>query len=181
MRVSAIRAGLAAAALVAGSAAPAALAEPAAKPEGRAAVLQRLVDCRKIAEAAQRLACYDQAAGELDTAEAKGDVVVVDREQARTVRRQAFGFKMPSISLFERGEKPEEVNTVTGKVVAARQNAMGHWVVRLEDGATWSQVDATALPFDPKPGEPVRIRRASLGSYLMSIGNQKAIRVHRDE
>ena len=30
--------------------------------------------------------------------------MVVDRDQARQVRRQAFGFSLPSISLFEKGE-----------------------------------------------------------------------------
>jgi hypothetical protein len=181
MTTSWARAPLAAVILLAGAAVPGALAQPAAMPEGRAAVVQKLTDCRKVADNAARLACYDAAAAALDTAEAKGDIVVVDREQARKVRRQAFGFRMPSITLFERGEKPEEIDTMTGVVAAARQNGMGHWVIRLEDGATWSQVDATDLFTDPKAGQPVKIRRASLGSYLMSIGNQRAIRVRREE
>jgi hypothetical protein len=151
------------------------------KPEARAAVVQRLIDCRKLTDAAQRLACFDAAAGALDQAEAKGDIVVVDREQARTVRRQAFGFRMPSITLFERGEKPEEVQNVTGKVAAARQNAAGKWVIKLEDGATWSQVDTTEVVRDPKAGMPVKIRAAAMGSYLLSLDGQRAFRAHRDE
>ena len=83
--------------------------------EERAKELQQLIDCRKIADPTQRLACFDQAASSLDQAEAKGDIVVVNREQARKVRRQAFGFTMPSISLFERGEKPEDISSTEGK------------------------------------------------------------------
>ncbi|HEY8617154.1 hypothetical protein [Phenylobacterium sp.] len=147
----------------------------------RATALQKLSDCRKVADSGQRLACYDAAAEALETAEAKGDVVVVDREQAREVRRQAFGFSMPSLNLFERGEKAEDVETMTGKVVAARMNNAGKWVVELEGGAVWAQIDANEVPFSPKPGDPVRIKRASLGSYLMSVKNQRAFRAKRQE
>jgi len=61
--------------------------EKAPKVEGRAVILQRLLDCRKEADDAARLACYDAQVAAVDQAEAKGDIVVVDREQARTVRR----------------------------------------------------------------------------------------------
>ena len=148
---------------------------------GRAQVIQRVSDCRKLTDNAARLACYDEAAAGLDQAEAKGDIVVVDREQARKVRRQAFGFTLPSLAMFEKGEKPEEINNTTGKVAAARQNGAGRWVVRLEDGATWVQVDSSEIAFNPKAGDPVRIRKASLGSYLMVIGRNGAVRAHREE
>lgn len=167
--------------LVAALTAPALAAPPAQTAEGRAKIFQQLVDCRKIADNAQRLACYDQAAGVLDQAEAKGDVVVVDREQARKVRRQAFGFTMPSISLFERGEKPEEVATAQTAVASAHKALSGKWVLKLDDGSTWSQVDLTEIPIDPKAGDKVKIRKASMGSYMMSIGNQREVRVHREE
>jgi hypothetical protein len=156
----------------------AALVAPAAP--GRAVTVQKLAECRKVADNTARLACYDAVAAEIDQAEAKGDIVVVDREQARGVRRQAFGFHMPAITLFERGEKPEEVNTVTGAVAAARVNGAGKWVVRLEDGAVWSQIDSNEVPFPPKPGMPVKIRKASMGSYMMTVG-KVSFRAHREE
>ncbi|MFZ5718966.1 MAG: hypothetical protein ACOY5Y_05795 [Pseudomonadota bacterium] len=164
--------------LAVGVAAPAA-AQP--KPPERAAIVQGLVDCRKLTDDAQRLACYDQAAAALDQAEAKGDVVIVDREQARQVRRQAFGFSMPSISLFERGETQEAIENVAATVRAARQNGAGKWVVELDDGAVWVQVDANELHRDPRAGMPVKIRQAAMGSYLMSIGGQRGFRARRVE
>ena len=151
------------------------------KGEARAAMLQKLLDCRKIAGEADRLACYDQAAVALDQAEAKGDIVVVDREQARKVRRQAFGFSMPSLSLFERGETQEELENVSGVVAVARVNNAGKWVIQLEDGAVWVQVDSHDLHKTPKPGMPVKIRQASLGSFLVSIDNMGAFRARRTE
>lgn len=160
------------------------LAGPAAAQkagDGRAPILGKLADCRKIADNGQRLACFDAVAAEMDVAEKKGDIVVVDREQARTVRRQAFGFHMPSITLFEKGEKAEEVDSLTGTVKAARMTGAGKWVIELEDGAVWAQIDATEVPFPPKSGDPVRIKKASMGSFLMIVKNQRAFRARRQE
>ena len=50
-------------------------------------------------------------------------------EQARKVRKQAFGFSLPSIALFEKGEDKEEVANFDGVVSAARQNSAGAWVI----------------------------------------------------
>lgn len=168
------------AALAVAIAAPATAAPPAQQPE-RAQQLQSLIDCRKVADPTQRLACYDKAAGALDEAEAKGDVVVVNREQARKVRKQAFGFSLPSISLFERGEKTEDVASTEGTIVSARKTPTGRWEVKLDEGGTWVQIDATEIPIDPKPGQKVKIHRATLGSYMMAIGNQREVKVHRVE
>lgn len=167
---------LAAAAALVGSPA---LAAPAA-PE-RAAIVQALSDCRKLTDDSARLACYDKAAAAFDQAETKGDIVVVDRDQARKVRRQAFGFSLPSISLFEKGETQEELENVTGKLASAGRLATGQWRFKLEDGAVWDQVDHNELFKTPKPGMAVRVRKASLGSFLMIIENQRAVRVKRVE
>jgi hypothetical protein len=144
-------------------------------------MLQQLIDCRKLTDSAARLACYDGATVALDQAEAKGDIVVVDREQARKVRRQAFGFSMPSITLFERGETQADIENITAKVGTAGRNGAGRWVIELEDGAVWTQVDSNELHRNPKPGMSVSIRKATMGSFLMSIDNMRAFRARRTE
>jgi hypothetical protein len=146
---------------------------------GRTLAIQRLADCRKVADSVARLACYDEAAAAIDQAEASGDIVVVDREQARKVRRQAFGFTLPSISLFQRGEKPEEIDRVSLPVQSATRGPDGKWIIRFE-GQVWRQIDTGDLSRDPRPGEQATIRKASMGSYLMSVGGHAAIRVKRD-
>jgi hypothetical protein len=166
------------AATVLAAAAPSATAQ---KAEGRAELVQKLADCRKIADNTARLACYDSTAAAFDQAEAKGDIVVVDREQARKVRRQAFGFSLPSLSLFEKGETQEEIENVAAKIASVRQDATGKWILKLEDGAVWAQVDANELFKTPKPGMPVKIRRASMGSFLVSVDGTRAFRARRVE
>jgi hypothetical protein len=151
----------------------------AAEPPRRADVLQRLLDCRKVGGDAARLACFDAAAGAMDQAEAKGDVIVVDREQARTVRKQGFGFTLPSLSLFERGEDREEIDRLQLKVEGARQDGHGKWTVVLEGGQVWRQVDTGDFSVRPRPGMTAKIRRAMMGSYIMSIGGNAGVRMHR--
>lgn len=166
--------------LAAAAASTVAFAQP--KGEGRSQMLQELVDCRKLTDDAARLACYDKASASLDQAEQKGDIVVVDREQARKVRRQAFGFLLPSISLFEKGETQEELENVASQVDAARMNGASKWVIQLkEGGGTWVQVDDKDLHKTPKSGMPVTIRKAALGSFMMSIDGGGGFRVRRVE
>ncbi len=164
---------------IAAAAATGALAAPVAE-RTRAAVLQSLTACRGIAEAAERLACYDKAAASLEQAEAKGEVVVVDREQAQAVRRQAFGFALPSLALLGGGADDGSADEVTAKAAAVRRGPSGKWIVQLEDGAVWSQTDTMELPRDPKAGMAVTIRKAALGGFMLSAGGQRSFRARRE-
>lgn len=148
--------------------------------KNRVSALQGMSDCRRIADGAERLACYDKAAALLDEAEAKGDIVVADREQMRQVRRQAFGFTLPSLSLFDRGDA-QDAGKLTLKIQSATQRGDGKWLFVLEGGQVWRQIDTEALPRTPKSGGTVTISRAALGSYKLNAGGAGAIRVHRDQ
>jgi len=148
---------------------------------GRAAVLKAVVDCRGIADSAARLACYDAAAARLDEAEAKGDVVVLDREQTRKARREAFGFTLPSLNVFNRGEEPEKIDRATYTVERAWKGSDGRWVVETDTGAVWRQTDDINILHKPKKGSNVEIKTAALGSYFMKLDGQTAMRAHRDK
>lgn len=153
----------------------------AADPPKRAQALQQLLDCRGVTESAARLACFDQAAGRFDEAEKAGQVVVVDRAQMREVRRQAFGFTLPSLAMFDRGGRTaeEDIDEMTATVARARQDPLKRWVITLEGGAVWRQTEDGQLLRDPKAGSKVRIKRRALGSYFMNVDEQRAIKVER--
>jgi hypothetical protein len=153
-------------------------AQAADKPE-RADALKALVDCRQIADPGQRLACYDQAAANLDAAEAKGDVVVVDRSQVRQARRAAFGFNFQMPSFMTRGERVEELDRIESTIASSRFNSQGKLVVELEDGAIWVQIDSERLRKAPSAGTKVELRTASLGSYFMKIQGLDTVRAKR--
>ncbi|MGI9169050.1 MAG: hypothetical protein ACR2FH_02570 [Caulobacteraceae bacterium] len=155
-----------------------ALAASAAR--GRPPAVQSVLDCRKIDDGAGRLACFDAAVAAMERAESSGDLVTVDRAQRRAARHQAFGLALPSLAFLDRGEKPEEVNRITARVVGASFNPYGKLIVKLDDGAVWRQIDDNAVDRPPHTGSTAEIRRASLGSYTMKPDGQFAIRVHRD-
>lgn len=166
---------LAVAALVAPSIALAAEPPKAATP----AVLKSLFDCSAIATDGERLACYDAAVRAMNTAEKTGEVIIVDRQQARAARRQAFGLDLSALSILDRSEEKTEVDRVMGEVVSARQGGDGRWTVVLADGAVWKQIDDQTLGKDPRKGSKVEIRKASMGSYFMNLDGQRAVRARR--
>jgi hypothetical protein len=170
--------GLAAAGLAVILAGPAA-AQTAAKP-GRAGALQAVVDCRAVTDPAARLACYDKAAADLDVAEAKGDVVVVDRAQVREARKAAFGFNFQMPTFLTQGESPEVLNRLDTVVASARKDPHGKLKIKMEDGAVWNQIDSTQLRKAPEPGTKIEIRTASLGSFFLKIEGLGTIRAKRE-
>ena len=150
------------------------------KPAPAAPAVQAVVDCRSIADATQRLACYDSAVDALAKAQSSGDLVSLDREQRRAARKQAFGFTLPSLSFLDTGEKPEELNRVQETLASASQDAWGKWTFRMQDGAIWRQIDDELLSRRPHPGSAITIDRAMLGSFMLSVDGQPAVRAHRD-
>jgi hypothetical protein len=146
----------------------------------RAPTVQALIDCKKIEDSAQRLACYDTSVSKLQEAEASGDLVTADREQRRAARRLAFGFNLPSMSFLDRGDKPEEVKKVTLKVASAGHNKEGAWVIRMEDGAVWRQVDEEVLSRPPHTGSTAVVEKGVLGAYFMRIDGGFNMHVRRD-
>lgn len=151
-----------------------------APPRVRAAQLQAVVDCRKLTDQAERLACYDRSTASLEAAEQAGDVVIVDRSQVREARQAAFGFNVRMPTFLTRGEPEEAIASIEAVIASARQDGAGKWVIRLEDGAVWRQVDSEWVSRQPRSGSRATIRRTPIGGYLMNIDDQRAIRVHRE-
>ena len=83
------------------------------------------------------------------------------------------------ITLFDQGERPEAVDSIETTLVRAGLAGENKWVFTLADESVWRQIDSDRVNFRNRPGEAVRVRRASLGSYLMTIGNSRAVRVRR--
>ncbi len=151
----------------------------ATNPAATAPAVKAVIDCRSVADSTQRLACYDKTVGDMAGADAKGDLVTLDTEQRKQIRKQAFGFTMPSFTLFDKGEKPEEINKASFKVSQAWQDLEHHWNFRLETGAVWRQTDDNEFFHDPHAGSVADISRGALNGYFMKVDGQQAIRVMR--
>ena len=139
----------------------------------RAEVLQKLLDCRAIPDNAARLTCYETQAANIEAAEAKKDVVVIDRGQAAKINKDNFG-----LSPAKQSALSGNVDDIEAKITRVNQLKSGKWFFVLDDGASWYQTEYPTGR-DPKPGQPIRIRKAALGSFFANINGQKAVRVKR--
>lgn len=158
-----------------------AMAKDKDKPLPRADVFQKVIDCRAIADGTQRLACYDAQVARLDEAATRQEVVIVDKEEVKKTRKGLFGLNIGDIRLFagnDADSEEEGVNQISSTVKSARQDASGKWTIILADGAKWVQIDTTSIRI-PKPGQSIKIRKASMGSFFANVNDQHAIRMIR--
>lgn len=153
----------------------------------RPEVLRKLVDCRAVANDAERLACYDAQVAALDSAEARNEVVVVDKNQIRTAKKTLFGLSLPTLAIFggsnndDASAKDEQLSEIESTIASATamRGTPDRWAITIEDGARWTQTESKRLPRSPKPGMPIKIRKAGVGGYFANIDGQTAIRVQR--
>ncbi len=144
-----------------------------------AAQVEELERCRAIASAEQRLQCYDAAADALIQATKAGNLVVVDRETITKTRRSLFGLSLPRLPLFGGGDGEEHAGELETTIRAARSVDYAKWLITVEDGAVWQTVDPDTRSRDPRPGDPVTIRRGSLGNYLISWTGSRTLSAKR--
>lgn len=124
----------------------------------------RLVACANMTEAAERHACFDALVPELKTsgeaafgAAAKPSALTATTMQAATA-------------------EPEQVSLVVKSVTA---NADGKLRFAMENGQVWKQIDTTRLRNVGNGPWTAEIRKASLGSFLLSLNDGRAVRVER--
>lgn len=141
--------------------------------------LSPLRECRLIADRSARVDCYDAVADRLEAAQTAGELVVVDRGKVSELQRELFGFAAPAMSALFRGGKSDDVGAIESTLQRAVQETDGKWRFHLDDGSQWSQVDFDPVRFQNRQGQPVRVRRAALGSYMLTTGNSRAVRVQR--
>lgn len=142
--------------------------------------VERLVACRQLTDPQARLACYDREAAAVAEGLARKDLMVVDREQVRSTRRSLFGLSLPRLGLFDDDDDAaSQVRQVEGEIASVGRNRDGGFVFVLKDGARWSQIDDRPIALEPEPGDKVLIRRAALGSFMLSVNRQPGVRVQR--
>jgi hypothetical protein len=142
--------------------------------------LRALAACRAVAEPSARLACFDQASGDLEQAVAARSVLVLDKTEVTQTRRSLFGLRLPKLNIFGRGDGDgEELKELTSKVTEARPLGYGKWRLVLEDGAPWETTEALGtFARPPAVGDTINIRRGMAG-YFLKVGGQSAVRARR--
>jgi hypothetical protein len=154
---------------------PATAASKSRKME-RAPLLSAVTQCRKVAEPASRLACYDKSVAALDVAETARAVVVIDQQQVRETRRHLFGINIPDIGLLGNGADLPQIETT---LTSASVDGEGRWTFQLADGARWVQTDDNTIGRRPRANDKIIIKRGALGSFKLSVGSQPGVKVKR--
>ena len=140
-------------------------------------VATEMFKCQTVTESTARLACYDKTVKAFEQARIQNDIVVADREQIREARRGLFGLTLPQIKLFGDNDD-EQIQEISSTIRSVSSVGYGKYLMVLEDGAVWQQTEArSGRP--PKSGQPIVIKRGSLGSYISIVDDGRAIKVKR--
>jgi hypothetical protein len=145
-------------------------------------VLQSFSRCRTATDAAARLDCFERATTALESEVNARKVTILDQADVRKARKSLFGFTVPRIALFggndapdAKNEEPAEFTELNTVVVSARPGSNGRVELRLaEESAVWTTTDP--MPFPPKPGAKIRIRKGALGNYFLSVDGARSVR-----
>lgn len=138
--------------------------------------------CADISGNDERLACYDVAVGRLKAAEDAGEVTTITRSEVEKVKRDSFGFSipsLPSLALRKSGTPEKELDEVTLGVKSVSTGGDGRLRVTLENGQVWVQTDDKGIR--AKKAKEARVYSAALGSYKMKLDGGLAFRVRREQ
>lgn len=158
-----------------------AVAAPKLQP--RPEIFTNLLQCRGIADNAERLACFDRQVGEMDVAAQRDEVVVLDKSELKKTRKTLFGFSFPKLPFLGGGDdddqaREEGFSHIETTIGSLRALGYDKWQIGLEDGAQWMTTEAITGSA-PKVGQKIEIRRAAMGSFLGKVNGGRAVRMKR--
>ncbi|NNC36267.1 MAG: hypothetical protein EX271_07600 [Acidimicrobiales bacterium] len=163
-----------------------ALAKDKPKLDDLKSPLSSLYDCSEITDDGARLACFDKVASSLKIAEEKKEIVAIDAQSAKKLKKEAFGFNLPSLpklGLPSFGGDKDKPEALVAAVKDVRKGGAGYIFI-LENGQIWQQSNGS-FNYMPKGDLTATIKPASMGSFKISVNNGKTtvrgMRVRRVE
>ncbi len=133
------------------------------------------MQCRAIADAAARLACYDRGVAALQTAQQSNELYVADKQAMKEARRGLFGFSIPKLKIF--GDESEQIDELETTIAAVREGQRGY-VFTLAEGGRWAQMDKKYMD-RPKVGSKIKIEKGVMGSFIASVNGKSGFRIER--
>jgi hypothetical protein len=164
-----------------------------------------LARCAGIAAAEARLACYDTLAGRAAPATAAAPTPTSTAPPSPAVATSAtptaptspptpapvstfasdprnFGFsEAQQQAQAQPHAAPQAPAAIQARIIKIIGNRGGRAYLILDNGQTWALVDGNADDARLSPGDPVTIKRASLGSFLMSTQSRQSYHVRRTQ
>jgi hypothetical protein len=153
---------------------------PGPLPTAQAQSLEEAVrTCAAEADDLYRLACYDRSVGPRVTGAHTAPSGVAPPPPATgapAVDASRFGVR--NGPLDERRHEDSGPKQITALVSGIELGRGGALIIALDNGQTWMQNEVASY-FPLKVGDPVRIRAAALGSYMLFAPSKRATRVTR--
>jgi hypothetical protein len=158
--------------------------------EPPAVSLDRMLACAEITAATARLECFDRSVAATrapDTRAAPAPAVVPAPAPVQVPSRVEASpppppqASSPAEEKTKGNEQPEATGTVHARITETRKASGGLYLIMLDNGQTWRHEQGSMEPY-LKVGEAVTIRRATLGSYRLTLDAGKAsnwVRVSR--
>lgn len=137
--------------------------------------LDGLQRCESIHEDRDKLSCYHREASLLIELHHSGVVIISTSEHQRQVPRLGFGRRTPTTT----NDDVASLDRLESSIASSTVNSGGKRVYTLNDGSVWEQTDQNPTRMTPSPDTSAVVRRGSLGSYFIKIGNSPEIRVRR--
>lgn len=144
--------------------------------------IDALYACQAVADASERLACFDREVGSMRKADESGEVLFADRAGVKKARQGLFGLGNIRLGIFGRSKndpEEQELKEITATVSSIGTNRDGKLLVILEDGARWVQTEDARIRSRTEQSTTVTIERGSLGSYMMVFPNGTHMKVKR--
>jgi hypothetical protein len=154
---------------------------------------EALAQCQQEQDTLLRLRCYDAIEVELRKSQAQPAPAATKPQrqpEPKATRQQSQAEPEPAASeppaaAEDRFGKPkqqaaDEPDRIYSVVSNVEQDIHGHLIITFENGQTWRQVSSGYYPINP--GEEHYIRRAMLGSFLLSSdSSNRTTRVRRTD
>lgn len=147
-------------------------------------VVDQIAVCARIGKKDARLACYDSvaqaAARPAQRADSGSQPSPPPAPSASTddAKPQGLGAEQVTRRTRDVAESTAPTESET-TVIASRDIGRGLWQFQMADGAIWRMTERVAGFRPPSSNGTVSVRRGALGSYMMKVGRQGAVRVMR--
>jgi hypothetical protein len=145
--------------------------------------LEPLYQCASHKDDSQRLKCYDEIVASVKIKEEKAELVTIDAPKMQQLKKEAFGFSMPSfgkMKIIKENDAKDEAEKVA--LVATKFDDGSNPKIYFENGQIWQVIDGESIVYFKKMPANAVIQRASFGSFILSLnGSNKGYRVKRVE
>lgn len=133
--------------------------------------------CAEIADDGQRLACFDA------TFAREGEILAQKAEAERKESVENFGLSASQIQARKEAEGDPNAAThldADGRIVAKVlgvfvNDRSGKRIFTLDNGQVWAEAQLSRMKRNPREGQDVTIRKASLGRFQLRVEGKRGV------